>query len=384
MKFAQIIGHDSLKQRLISTVQEQRIAHAQLFCGQEGVGKLQLALAYAQYVNCQHPTPTDSCGQCPSCLQYQRLQHPDLHFVFPIIKSDSGHRTSVCDDYLTPFRNMILERGYFSEGDWYAATWSEVKMGQIYASESSEILRKLSLKSFEGGYKVMIIWLPERMNETCANKILKILEEPSAKTLFLLVSNSPDQLLTTIVSRTQRVQVDALQEGEIAGALVRRFDDVDRQAVTDAARLARGSYLRALQLIEQEDDSRVYFEWYTQLMRQAWLVRNRRDYQALQGLRSWSLQIADKSISRNRQVQFLQYCQRLTRENFVRNLHIDALNCMTEQESRFAERFSPFVNESNIEGITAELAKAERQIEKNGNAKMIFFNLALQMIMQIR
>ena len=185
MLFNQVIGQDAIKRQLRLSAREGRIPHAQLLAGKVGIGKLRLALAYAQYLNCPHRTDEDSCGQCPTCLQYQKLQHPDLHFVFPIVKTDAG---DTCDAFMDAWREMILERGYFDLDDWYTQLGVETKQGMIYEKESSEILRKLSLKSFGDGYKVMIIWQPEKMNATCANKLLKLLEEPAPRTVFLLVS----------------------------------------------------------------------------------------------------------------------------------------------------------------------------------------------------
>ena len=206
MQFKDIIGQESVKRRLRESVREGRVPHAQLFCGPSGVGKLQLAIAYAQYLACPNRTEEDSCGECPSCRQISQLQHPDLHFAFPITTAD-GLDKPVCDDFLALFRRMVLERGYFDMDDWHGLLNDELKGVQtkqllIYERESSEILRKLSLMSFGEGYKTMIIWLPEKMNETCANKLLKILEEPPEQTLFVLVSDEPQRLLPTTTAST--------------------------------------------------------------------------------------------------------------------------------------------------------------------------------------
>ena len=212
MLFREIIGQEEVKQQLRQSVREGRIPHAQLFAGVSGIGKLQLALAYAQYVNCPHRTEEDSCGECPTCRQYHNLQHPDLHFAFPIVKTDSA---DTCNAFMDTWRSMILNQPYFDLDDWYKALGVETKQGMIYEKESSEILRKLSLKPFGDGYKVMIIWQPEKMNPTCANKLLKILEEPPARTLFIMVSEHPEQLLSTIQSRVQTIRVPRLKEAEI-------------------------------------------------------------------------------------------------------------------------------------------------------------------------
>ena len=223
MLFREIIGQERVKAQLRKSAQEGLIPHAQLFTGPEGVGKLQLAIAYAQYLACPNRTSEDACGVCPTCLQYQKLQHPDLHFAFPIVKTDAG---DVCDDFFEPFRELLLNKGYFNLEDWYTALGVETKQGMIYEKESSEILRKLSLKSFGDGYKVMIIWQPEKMNATCANKLLKLLEEPPEMTLFILVSEHPEMLLSTILSRVQQIQIPRLSEEEIIEGLREKAHDL--------------------------------------------------------------------------------------------------------------------------------------------------------------
>ena len=269
MRFCDIVGQQEVKRQLCQAVQDGRIAHAQLFTGLSGVGKLPLALAYAQYVACPNRTDTDSCGVCPTCLQYQKLQHPDLHFAFPIVKTDSG---DVCDEFIENFRNIILENRYFDLDDWYHALGVETKQGMIYEKESSEILRKLSLKSFGDGFKVMIIWQPEKMNATCANKLLKLLEEPPTKTLFLLVSEHPELLLSTILSRTQEIRVPRLSEETIAAGLQKEYawlEDKDAQSI---AHMANGSYLTAIKIMNDSADNQTYFDDFVSLMRNAWLV----------------------------------------------------------------------------------------------------------------
>ena len=251
MLFSQIIGQQDIKQRLIHTVANQRIPHAQLFRGSEGVGKLGLAIAYAQYICCENRSEKDSCGICPSCVKYKKLAHPDLHFVFPVIKP--GNRTSVvCDDFIGEFREQIFKSPYFSVNDWYATISDDAKQGLIYSNESEEIMRKLSLKTYESEYKIMIIWLPEKMHGTCANKLLKILEEPPEKTVFLLVSNEPDQIITTILSRTQHIHVPRLAENDIVVTLLHDNDlDISQDEALSIARISNGSYLNALSALNE-------------------------------------------------------------------------------------------------------------------------------------
>lgn len=381
MQFRDIIGQEEVKQQLRQAVRDGRIPHAQLFTGIPGVGKLPLALAYAQYIACPNRTDEDSCGTCPTCLQYQKLQHPDLHFAFPIVKGDAG---DVCDDFMDKFRSMILSQPYFDIDDWYRYLGVETKQGMIYEKESGEILRKLSLKSFGDGYKVMIIWLPEKMHVACANKLLKLLEEPPMKTVFLLVSEQPELLLTTIVSRTQEVRVPRLTEAEIAEVLLRDHSDVSPSLAADIAHMSSGSYLTALKVVDENEGNSQNFNDFVALMRNAWLVGQKKDYSALLQLRKWSLDMADSNLGREKQKAFLQYAQRQLRENYIYNFHCADMNYQTEAERNFSSKFAPFIHENNVERMMDELSKAEQQIAQNGNAKIIFFDLCLQMIVLVK
>ena len=381
MRFCEIIGQDEVKKQLRQAVREGRIAHAQLFTGISGVGKLGLALAYAQYIACPNRTEVDSCGVCPSCLQYQKLQHPDLHFAFPIVKGDEG---DVCDDFVEKFRNLILENRYFDLEDWYRAMGVETKQGMIYEKESSEILRKLSLKSLGDGYKVMLIWQPEKMNATCANKLLKLLEEPPTQTLFLLVSEHPELLLSTILSRVQEVRVPRLSEETIASGLCGEYSWLSGEDAKAIAHMANGSYLTALKTMNESEDNQGYFDDFVALMRNAWLVGQKKDYSALLKLRQWSLDMADSKVGREKQKAFLQYAQRQIRENYIYNFGCAEMNYQTEKERQFSTRFAPFIHEGNVARMMEELSKAEQQIGQNGNAKIIFFDLCLQMIVLVK
>ena len=381
MRFCEIVGQEEVKRRLCQSVQEGRIAHAQLFSGMSGVGKLALSIAYAQYLACPHRTAEDSCGQCASCLQYQKLQHPDLHFAFPIVKTDNG---DVCDAYMDKFRSLLLERHYFDLDDWYRVLGVETKQGMIYEKESSEIMRKLSLKSFGTGYKVMIIWLPEKMNIACANKLLKLLEEPPTQTLFLLVSDHPEQLLSTILSRTQEVRVPRLSETTIAQALINSSAEITNTDAQDIAHIANGSYLSALRTWHCNEDNGQFFDDFVALMRNAWLVGQKKDYSALLQLRKWSAEMSDAKEGREKQKAFLQYAQRQIRENYIYNFACSEMNYQTASERNFSTRFAPFIHEGNVERIMEELGKAEQQIAQNGNAKIIFFDLCLQMIVMVK
>jgi DNA polymerase-3 subunit delta' len=384
MQFSQIIGQQDIKKQLIHTVTDQRIPHAQLFRGSEGVGKLGLAIAYAQYICCENRSEKDSCGICPSCVKYKKLAHPDLHFVFPVIKP--GNRTSVvCDDFIAEFREQILKSPYFSVNEWYARISDDAKQGLIYSNESEEIIRKLSLKTYESEYKIMIIWLPEKMHGTCANKLLKILEEPPEKTVFLLVSNEPDNIITTILSRTQHIHIPRLTENDIVVTLLHDNElDISQDDALSIARISNGNYLNALSALNEGDETKQNFERFVLIMRSAWKVGNKKEHSALKILRKWSDDMASPAVGRERQKNFLNYAQHMTRENFILNLQQPELNYLTPEEDEFSLRFSPFINERNVEDIMSEFALAERQIEQNVNAKMIFFDLTLKIIMLLK
>ena len=383
MLFREIIGQERVKAQLRKSAQEGLIPHAQLFTGPEGVGKLQLAIAYAQYLACPNRTSEDACGTCPTCLQYQKLQHPDLHFAFPIVKTDAG---DVCDDFFEPFRELLLNKGYFNLEDWYTALGVETKQGMIYEKESSEILRKLSLKSFGDGYKVMIIWQPEKMNATCANKLLKLLEEPPEMTLFILVSEHPEMLLLTILSRVQQIQIPRLSEEEIIEGLREKAHDLSE--AQDLAHIASGSYLAAMKLADESGANKKYLEDFIALMRHAYTIGKIRDPQkkseSLQAIRQWSLEMADAKVGRERQKAFLQYAQRQVRENYIYNLQQPEMNYQTADERAFSKNFAPYINDGNVQQIMEELDKAEQQITQNGNAKIIFFDLCLQFIVLLK
>lgn len=383
MLFREIIGQEAVKRQLISAVEDGRVPHALLLTGEKGVGKLQLAIAFAQYLNCEHRTAEDACGECPTCKQYGLLQHPDLHFAFPIVKTD---KADVCDDFIEPFRELVLTHGYFDLDDWYDALGAANKQGIIYEKESSEIMRKLSLKAFGRGYKCMIIWQPEKMNTTCANKLLKLLEEPPEKTVFILVSEQPEMLLSTILSRTQQIRVPRLKEEEIAAALTAK--GVEPQQAEDYAHIANGSYLSALKMTEERQEAQQYLADFIALMRDAYTVGVLRDpnkkFESLQRLRKWSQEMADSKVGREKQKKFLQYVQAQLRENFIYNFHEPQMSYQTAEERAFSERFAPFIHSGNVEAIMEQLQTAEQQIHQNGNAKMIFFDLCLQMIVLIK
>lgn len=369
MFFKDVIGQEAAKQRLVAEVKEGRIPHAQLICGPEGTGKLPLALAYARYLCCEHPGETDACGSCPSCIKFNKLIHPDLHFAFPIIKKKAG-KDSVCDDFLPEWRNLLLKQPYFNLHTWLEQMGAENQQAQIFVKESDEILRKLSLKSSQGSYKVMIIWLPEKMNTECSNKLLKLLEEPPAKTVFLLVSEEPDALLQTIQSRTQRFNIHGIEEEALSQVLQTHYG-LQPEDANDIAHRSEGNFLKALENIQLSEEHKLFFELFVSLMRLAYQRKIRE-------MKQWSEKVAQ--MGRERQKNFLAYCQRMVRENFVYNFRQRDLVYMNPEEQHFSMRFAPFINERNVMGMMDELSEAQLHIEQNVNPKMVFFDFSLKMI----
>ncbi len=372
MLFSDIIGQTATKERFLHSIKEGKMPHAQLFTGKKGIGKLLLAIAYAQYVCCTDKKENDSCGTCPSCVKFAKLAHPDLHFVFPIIKP--GSSKAVCDDYIKDFRDIILEKKYFTYNQWISKLNAENKQATIYADESEEISRKLSLKAYESEYKVMIIWQPEKMNEACGNKLLKILEEPPAKTLFILVTENPDAVLTTIQSRTQRINIPNIELRDLKKAITSTFN-ISGEEAENVARIANGSYTSAVETLEMSAENKDNFERFISIMRLAY-AKN------VKGIKEWAEQMS--GVGREQQKNFLAYAQRMMRENFMLNFQTRELNYMTIDEYNFSVRFSPFINERNIIDIMTDFAWAERHIEQNVNGKMVFFDLALKFIVLLK
>ena len=369
MFFRDIIGQKEIKQRLIQNVQENKIAHAQLFCGGEGVGKLPLAIAYARYISCLNPSNEDACGKCPNCIKFNHLAHPDLHFIFPVVKKKST-KDVVSDDYIAEWRELIAKTPYFNLHTWLEEMGAENQQAQIYVKESNEIIRKLSLKSSQGGYKIIIIWLPEKMNQECSNKLLKLLEEPAEQTVFLLVSEEPDMLLTTIQSRTQRINIKGIEEKDLKEALM-NIHGLQEQDATDIAHRSEGNFLKAIESISLNEENKLFFDLFVALMRLSYQRK-------IKEMKVWSENVA--AMGRERQKHFLSYCQRMIRENFIYNFHNRSITYLGSEEEAFSTRFAPFINERNVMEIMSELNEAQRHIEQNVNAKMVFFDFSLKMI----
>lgn len=370
MFFRDVIGQDDIKTRLIRSVDEGRVAHAQLFYGAAGVGCLPMALAYAQYLSCENRTDGDSCGQCASCRQYAKLSHPDLHLVFPIVnKKSSGEDGSICNDFLPLFREALLKDPYMSLQDWQE-TLGEDKKPVIYTREGDEIIRKLNLKSFESPYKVMIIWCAEQMHEACANKVLKILEEPQGQTLFILISDNIEDIIATIRSRVQQVFFPPIEPPYLSDYL-RRCGVAD-DSIDFFIRNSRGSINELSNQISQSDTRRQYFRMFTDLMRSCWNLNEETFTEHWKPLLNQFV-----ALGRTGQLSFLQYAQRQLRENFVYNLSADSLVYLSSEELDFAHKFARFVNENNIEELADEFALAESHIDRNTKDQYVFLDLML-------
>lgn len=372
MRFADVIGQEDVKRILRSQVKADRLPHALLLAGDTGYGTLALALALASYIMCEHHEDNDSCGHCPECIKTDKLIHPDMHFSFPVIKKSSSSTTS--DTYIKEWLTQLGSDKYFDLNDWLRVIGTENKQAIIPDDEADNIIRKLSLSAYEGGWKVMIIWLPEKMNGSAANTLLKTLEEPSPKTLFILCAEHPELLLDTIVSRTQRIDVPPLSTEVICQALMEKRG-LDRDTAMGVARVTGGNWLKALKQLCDTDDSKAKLNCFMQLMRLAYL----RD---LQGLMRWSESMA--SLGREQQKEYLSYMQHMLRENFIYNFGHSELNFMTPQETDFTYKFARFINERNIKQFTEEFAHAQRDVAGNVYGRTTFFNLALQTIILLR
>ena len=373
MFFKDIIGQQAIKERLVRSVDEQRVSHAQLFSGPEGSGNLAMALAYAQYVSCLGKQDGDSCGNCTSCKKYQKLIHPDLHFVFPVVKTPK-FKEPVSDNFIEEWRKLVVENAYFNMEDWFDFIGVENAQGLIYAHQSEEIIRKLNLKSFESEYKVMIIWMPEKMHVACANKLLKMIEEPPVKTLFLLVTGNEEEIISTIRSRCQLIKIPSISAEDMQIA-ISELPEAEGKDLQNLVHLSRGNYRRAINLLEHDEGAQYNLERFKELMR---FTYGRKFLDLFQ----WVNEVS--SVGRERQKTFLQYSLGLVRENFVNNLKTRELVFMDEEEQAFSSRFSPFINERNILQITGEFEKAFQHIAMNGNPRIIFTDLSLKIVKLIR
>jgi DNA polymerase-3 subunit delta' len=380
--FKDVIGQSVIKRRLTRAVNENRVSHAQLFLGKEGSGNLAIALAYAQYVMCQHPVAADACGTCSSCIKVQKLVHPDLHFAFPV----NGEKDPVSDMFIGQWRQALRSNPYITEQEWYQAINLESKQGTIRVAEAEKITQKLVLKSFEGGYKILLIWLPERMRTEAANKLLKLIEEPPAKTLFLLVVENESLLLKTIRSRTQLVNLPPV-DCEALSEMLQREHNLAQAEASALAHAANGSVVSARRLAGQGGSGmREYYEQFVLLMQLSYgsapNVQLAKRGENLQQLTALAKRFAEQG--REYQKSFLLYAMQMLRENFALNQNVAQAVYLSGEEAEWSAKFSPFINPRNVAQLYAEFNLAMQQLGQNGNPKIIFTDLALKIARLIR
>lgn len=375
MLFSEILGHEHLKNHLIRTASLGRIPHAQLFIGPEGSGALPLAIAYAQYIICSN-IGNENTGNNEACnLKFNALGHPDLHFVYPTVTTEEIKSKPKSLDFIKEWRHFIAENPYGGLFDWYKRLDVKNKQGEIRVDDAQEIVKALSLKSHEGGYKVMIIWMADKMNGAAANKLLKLLEEPTDKTIFLLISENEEDLLQTIRSRCQVVHFNGVPEAEIADALVIR-EKCDLKIAQKIAHLAQGNYNKALKIYRQEDEDFPFEQWFIKWVRAAFRAKG--NATAIHDLIAWSEEIA--GLGRETQKKFLNFCIDMFRQALLLNYQATELVYADPQVEGFQlEKFAPFVTGNNIEAIFNELSDALYLIERNGNAKIVLTDLSIKL-----
>jgi DNA polymerase-3 subunit delta' len=371
MKFSDISGNDSVKERIKAMIDNDRLPHALLLEGPAGIGKFAMARATAQYLHCTNKTNGDSCGHCPSCIQHQSFNHIDTIYSFPILKSAGG---AVSDDFTRLWKEFMSDSPYMNFELWQKMLGNPNGQPVIYVDESQEIIRKLSFTSHGSSCKVVIMWLPEKMNVQCANKLLKLIEEPLPGVKLLFVSNNSGGILPTIYSRLQRIEMKRLSDDEVAAYLQRKYNLDATDAIAEA-HMAEGSIILADKNHSNDSENHQFLEYFQQLMRLAYQRK-------IAMLKKWSVDIA--GLGREQSARFCDYCYRQTRENFISNLHVAGLNYLNREEQAFSRNFSPFINERNVEQISAVFNKAKQDILANGNGKIIFFDVAVKIILLLK
>ncbi len=362
MRYEEVIGQEAAIDKIKKMVQFSRLPHAVLFHGAEGSGTLPAALALIAHVLCKNPTPDGSCGQCPTCNKTHKLIHPDVHFVFPIIKSK---QVKTSDDLLMLFRKNLVDNFYLRDTDWLEELDAENKQSIIPVEEAAAVIKKLSYTSYEGGYKIMLIWQPEKMNNEAANSLLKILEEPPDQTLFLLVSSQPDKLLPTILSRVQQIPFGRVSDEEIAKVLVSKYALNENQA-RQATFLADGNFAEALWASKQQGEEQCFLPIFQQFMRFALKLD-------CANAINWIEENA--SIGREKQKQFFSYALGIFRDVLMYNYGSKDLVKTSGSEKEFLQKFAPFINEKNYPHLVEEFNSSIYHIERNANPKILFMDL---------
>jgi len=375
MLFSEVLGQKHIKNHLTTSVDAGRIAHAQLFVGPEGSGTLPMALAYAQYILCAN-TNSENTGGNESCnLKFKNVSHPDLHFAFPVTTSDKVKSKPVSSYYLQEWRQLLDQQPYGNLFDWYKLLGVDNKQGQIGVDEALQIVKSLSLKSYEGGHKIMLIWMAEKMNTAAANKLLKLIEEPPEKTIFILIAEDEEQIINTIRSRCQVLHFPPLAEDAIAEALVKNYH-IESSVATKIAHQANGNYNKACDLIYQDSEDIQFEKWFILWVRSAFKAKGNKS--AIHDLISWSEEIA--KTGRETQKKFLSFCLNYFRQALLLNYKANELVYLEPKSENFKlENFAPFVHDSNILDISNELQDAIYHIERNGNSKIILTDLSIKL-----
>ncbi|MFC5047755.1 ATP-binding protein [Aquimarina hainanensis] len=375
MLFSEILGLDHIKSYLTTSVDRGRIPHAQLFVGSNGSGTLPMAIAYAQYILCQNQEGENTGGNASCNIKFDHLSHPDLHFAYPVATNDKVKKHPTADHFAEEWRAFIKEQSYGSIFDWYQSLGIENKQGQIGVDEALDIVKKLSLKSYEGGYKVMLIWMADKMNIAASNKLLKLIEEPPEKTVFLLITEEEEQLIQTIRSRCQVLHFPPLGEKVIQEALLRKEGITEKEALK-IAHQANGNYNKALHIHHQDGGDETFEDWFIQWVRTAFRAKGNKG--AVNELIKWSETIA--GTGRETQKRFLSYCLDFFRQAMLYNYGAKDLVFLEPKTAGFKiEKFAPFIHGSNIMDISTELQDAIYHIERNGNAKIILTDLSIKL-----
>lgn len=371
MKFSDIAGHSETISSLRSIADSAKIPHAILLSGISGIGKMRLARAFAQYIHCRNHIGGDSCGVCPSCLQHQKFNNPDLHFVYPVVKKEGA---LVSTDFIDRWKEMLGEFSYMPPEKWNELINAGNSQPAIFVNESEDLIAKASLSAYQENYKIFLIWLPEKMRVEAANKLLKIIEEPFEDTIFILVSNDDSKLLPTIYSRVQRFNLKPLSQSDISVYLANAYG-IEQQVAKAASKVAEGSIAKAEELACHPDEILEFSALFKDVMRMGYALNARR-------LKQISETCA--AMGREKIIRFLSYMARMVRENFIYNMKMPEISLLTPDEEEFSFRFSPFIHEGNVEGLATEIARASADIERNANAKIVMFDLMLLLSQWIR
>ncbi len=375
MLFSDILGQSHIKNHLTVSADQGRIPHAQLFVGPEGSGTLPMAIAYAQYILCNNAGSENNTGNDACNLKFNSFSHPDLHFAFPVTSNDRVKSHPVSKHFMEEWRQLLSQQPYGNLFDWYRLLGVDNKQGQIGVDEAQDIVKSLALKSYEGGYKVMLIWMAEKMNTACANKLLKLIEEPPEKTIFILIAEDEEKIINTIKSRCQVLHFPPLAEVDIKNALVKNYD-LEASVATKIAHQSNGNYNKASDLVYQDSEDIQFEEWFVYWVRSAFKAKGNKS--AIHDLISWSETVA--KTGRETQKQFLHFCIDLFRQAMLYNYSVTNLVYIeTKSEGFKLEKFAPFVHDGNIIDITSELETAIYHIERNGNSKIILTDLSIKL-----